>query len=235
MEEKWKKIYSKNSKLMYVGFTVDGRPFGAGISYYENGNKCQEGLFDFRGLLFGREYYMNGNLRFEGLYSCCKTDPKEEFNVNYPADGTCYDEDGNKYYSGKLELWHGSRKRPVIKTPECFGPVIQNGTPMFDLRKWYVADYEPTGVFYVNLRGSEKRKKFVDILEKNGFECEEDTITTRESTIASKFPITVNFDRRHYGHIHNTICASGAASSNRMYSPDVFINMLEGSYSFIIV
>ena len=96
-------------------------------------------------------------------------------------------------------------------------------------------DREPTGVFYVNLRGSEKRKKFVDILEKNGFECEEDTITTRESTIASKFPITVNFDRRHYGHIHNTICASGAASSNRMYSPDVFINMLEGSYSFIIV
>ena len=235
MKEKWKKIYSKDNKLMYVGFTVDGRPCGSGTSYFENGNKCQEGLFDYRGLVYGREYYMNGNLRFEGTYKCCKTDPKEEFNVNYPAYGTCYDEDGNEYYSGKLVLWNSCMRRPLIKTPECFGSVVQNGMPMFDLHKWYVADHEPTGLYYVTPRGKERRERFVSLLEKNGFECVDDTITTRESTISSKYPITVDFDRKVYGHIHNTTCAAGAASANRMYPLEVFIAMLEGSYSFIIV
>ena len=235
MKEKWKKIYSNDSKLMYVGFTVDGRPCGVGTSYFENGNKCQEGLFDYRGLVCGREYYMNGNLRFEGTYECSKPDPKEEFNVNYPSYGTCYDEDGNEYYHGKLTLWKWSDRTPDISSPEWFGSVIQNGMPMFDYRKWYERDRELKGVFYVCPKGKKKREEFVAILEKNGFECVDDTITTRESTIESRYPITIDFDRRVYGHIHNTTCAAGAASSVRMYQIDIFLAMVEQLYSFIIV
>ena len=235
MKEKFKKIYSKDSKLMYVGFTVDGRPCGSGTSYYENGNKCQEGLFDYRGLVYGREYYMNGNLRFEGTYKCSKPDSEDEFNVNYPAFGTCYDEDGNEYYSGKLTLWSGCKGRPIMKTPECFGEVVSNGMPMFDLRKWYVAAREPNGVYFVKPCSRMKKELFITLLEKNGFECVDDGITTRESTIESRYPVSVDFDRKVYGHVFNSKCASAPCTTERMYPIEVFIAKFECSYAFIIV
>lgn len=114
MEEKWKKIYSKDHKLMYMGFTVDGKPFGTGISYYENGNKCQEGVFDRKGLVYGKEYYQHGILRFEGVYTRNKG-----YGPNYPTYGTCYDEDGNEIFYGELKIRKmGSMGFPKVVRPE---------------------------------------------------------------------------------------------------------------------
>ncbi len=91
MKEEWNKIYAKNGKLMYEGFTKAGKPFGSGTSYYSNGKKFQEGLFDSTGLVYGREYYRNGKIRFEGAYKI-----NTGYGPNYPVFGTCYDEEGNE-------------------------------------------------------------------------------------------------------------------------------------------
>lgn len=142
MEEKWKKIYSKDHKLMYMGFTVDGKPFGTGISYYENGNKCQEGVFDRKGLVHGKEYYQHGILRFEGVYTRNKG-----YGPNYPTFGTCYDEDGNEIFYGELKIRKmGSMGFPKIVRPEEYGSIIPKGMPCFEDLKWDEEDAGPCGI-----------------------------------------------------------------------------------------
>ena len=218
MKEKWKKIYSKNRKLMYEGFTYYGLPHGSGTSYYENGNKCQEGVFDKKGLVYGREYYQNGNIRFEGAYTLHKG-----YGPNYPTYGTCYDEDGNEIFHGQLTVRKGGVGYPTIVQPEEYGPIPPHGEPDFRKRTWPVDDKVPNGCFYVNVKGQKQRLSFIEFLEKNGFKCEDDGITTRESTVESRYPIKIDFDCKEYGHIQNTTCAAAAASSNRVFSPELFI------------
>ena len=230
MEEKWKKIFSKDHKLMYAGYTIDDKPFGTGISYYRNGNKCQEGVFDQKGLVHGKEYYQNGILRFEGVYTRNKG-----YGPNYPTFGTCYDEDGNEIFYGELKIRKiGSMGFPRIEKPEEYGSITPKGMPDFRNLDWGEEDSGPRGIHYVNVRGME-RKKLVEFLERNGFKCEEDEITTRESTLSSKYPVKVSFETRTYGHIHTTTSSAAAEASRRTIPAEEFMYVFECEFAFVIV
>ena len=50
----WNKLYYKSGKVIYEGYTLNGKPYGAGTAYYVNGNMYREGVFDIKGLVFGR-------------------------------------------------------------------------------------------------------------------------------------------------------------------------------------
>ena len=231
MKEKWKKIFSKDHKLMYAGYVADDKPFGIGTSYYENGNKCQEGIFDDKGLVQGREYYKNGNLRFEGVYTHNKG-----YGPNYPTFGTCYDEDGNEIYYGELKIKKiGSMGLPRVIVPEEYGFISPRGEPVFETLTWEKDDDKPQGTYYVKLRGKKKRQELVEFLERNGFRCEEDDVTSKESTISSKYPMKVSLDDRTYGHLHNTTCSAAADASRRTIPAEELMFVFECSFAFVIV
>ena len=231
MKEKWKKIFSKDHKLMYAGYVADERPFGTGTSYYENGNKCQEGVFDEKGLIHGREYYQNGNLRFEGVYTSNKG-----YGPNYPTFGTCYDEDGNEIFYGELKIRKiGSMGFPKIIKPEEYGFITPKGMPDFESREWEKDEDEPHGTYYIKLRGKKKRAELVEFLERNGFKCEDDDVTSKESTILSKYSVMVSLDNKQYGHLHNTTCSAAAEASRRTMPVDEFMFIFECSFAFVIV
>ncbi len=120
----WKQLLSKDKHIVYEGFTVNSKPFGSGTSYFLNGNKHQEGVFDVKGLLYGREYYPTGQLRFEGIYKLCTG-----YGPNYPVYGNCYDSDGKMYYSGALKIEFGGVGYPKVVQPVEYGPVAQSERP----------------------------------------------------------------------------------------------------------
>ena len=225
MSGEWNKIYSKNNKLMYDGFTKDGKPFGSGTSYYSNGKKCQEGLFDVKGLVYGREYYRNGKVRFEGSYKI-----NHGYGPNYPVFGTCYDEEGKEIYYGELFIRKSGLGWPTIVKPECFGLTAPKGLPDFGKLKWDSMSKKAIGTYYVDVRDKKERNRFIVFLEKNGFKSDD-----REGTIESKFPITVDIDRKVYGHMGNATCAAGAASSKVLITAEKFFVLYEIVSSVVIV
>ena len=79
------------------------------------------------------------------------------------------------------------------------------------------------GFCYVDERDSQKRQVFIEYLEKHGFKCDEDEVTTRQSTIDSKFPITVDVGNKLYGHLHNVTCSAAAVTSGRIITAAEFI------------
>lgn len=234
MNEEWKKIYSKSGKLMYEGFTRDGMPFGSGTSYYPNGNKCQEGIFDVKGLVYGKEYYRNGNVRFEGAYMANKG-----YGPNYPVFGSCCDEDGNEYFYGELTVKKSGLGYPSITKPAKFGPIVHKRMPDLKTLSWRekTSDKLPEGgeICYVKLRGNAARLKFIKFLEKNGFKCKEDGPEGRENTVGSRFPISIDVERKLYGHVGSTLCAAAAASSSVLISAEDFIAVFEVMSSIVIV
>jgi len=124
-EKMWKKLYYKSGLLKYEGFVVDNEPSGAGTMFYPNGKIYKEGVFGFKGLICGTEYYSNGNKRFTGLYHCNKG-----YGPNYPIYGTCYHEDGNIYYEGKITIkFHGSMWWPEVIGPTDYGEINLPYTP----------------------------------------------------------------------------------------------------------
>ncbi len=131
-QEVWKKIYSPEGILIYEGFTAGGKPSGAGTSYFANGSKHQEGVWDIKGLVSGREYYPNGRLRFEGAYVLHRA-----YGPNYPIYGSCYDEDGKLYYNGKLTITKGGVGYPMVEYPPQFGPVMQKNPLRPDVKMWW--------------------------------------------------------------------------------------------------
>ena len=64
---KWEKLYLDNGTLIYEGFTVNHKAYGAGTSFYPDGKPRQEGIWGIKGLLVGREYYPNGQMTIELL------------------------------------------------------------------------------------------------------------------------------------------------------------------------
>ena len=93
----------------------------------------------------------------------------------------------------------------------------------------------PADICYVRIRGKEARMLFVEFLEKNGYACDTDGITTREEVIKTRFPVTVDIDRKVYGCLHNTVCAAGASSSRSLFSVEEFYELAEWMNPFIIV
>ena len=137
-EKEWTRIYSEDNVLLYEGFTLNGKPYGEGISYFHNGNKYQEGQFGIKGLLSGKEYYPNGNLRFEGEYRLNRA-----YGPNPPVDGSFYDEDGNLVFRGKFQLRVGGVGYPWVVDPKSYGSIPQKDRPA-DLHyvMWGDVDYQ---------------------------------------------------------------------------------------------
>ena len=229
MKEEWKKIYSKNGKLMYEGFTKDGRPFGSGTSYFANGNKCQEGVFDIKGLVYGREYYRNGKLRFEGFY---KTNTG--YGPNYPMFGYCFDEEGNEIFYGELKIRKSGLGWPIIEKPDCFELTSPKGQPDFSKLKWESSRKKPNGKYYVDVRGKKERSSFIVFLEKNGFRSD-DPATNGERTIDSRLPVVVDIGHKKYSHMGNTTCAAAAATSKIIVPVEEFYILYEIISEVVIV
>lgn len=114
---KFKRLYSNEfSGWLYEGYTLNNKPCGLGTLYYPNGNKCQEGIFDIKGLVHGKDYYMNGQVCFEGIYSI-----NHAYGPNAPRYGKFYDKDGNLKYNGEFQIRTGGVGYPIVVKPEEFG------------------------------------------------------------------------------------------------------------------
>ena len=83
------------------------------------------------------------------------------------------------------------------------------------------------GFYYVKEKDKQERQSFIEYLEAHGFKCDEDEVTTRQSTIDSIFPITVDTLHKKYGHLHNVTCSAAAAVSARLVSAAEFIEKYE--------
>jgi len=118
------KLLSTDGALLYEGYLYKGKPCGDGVSYYENGNKFQEGHFGIKGLLSGKEYYPDGHLRFEGLFRLNKA-----YGPNAPVSGSYYDREGNLVYQGNFKLRFGGVGYPSVVIPETYGPIPQSARP----------------------------------------------------------------------------------------------------------
>ena len=127
----WIQLFYSPDHIKYEGFTVEGKPFGAGRIYYMNGAIYQEGVFDVKGLVYGREYYPSGVLKFEGAYRINKG-----YGPNYPVYGKCYDESGKEIYDGNLVVTRSGLGWPMVKEPEEFGAVVLNGRPDIEYCMW---------------------------------------------------------------------------------------------------
>lgn len=100
-------------------------------------------------------------------------------------------------------------------------------------------NYEGKGVFacrkehgphwyYVKPSSKEKRIKLVEYLEFKGFKCREDTITDKQSTIESPYPVIVDITNKVYGHLHNTTCAAAAATQKKLITVEEFYAKYKG-------
>ena len=107
-----KKLFSDEGDLIYEGYTVNDKPYGLGTVYYANGNKCQEGIFDFKGLNEGKEFYHNGQVKFEGIFRV-----NSAYGPNFPIYGNLYNENGDLMFSGKFQYQRGGVGFPMMKYP----------------------------------------------------------------------------------------------------------------------
>ena len=117
-EPVWEKLYDHDGYLVYEGYTVDHRAFGAGRSFFRDGSVCMEGVFGIKGLLSGRAYYPDGLIRFEGYFRI-----NNGYGPNFPEYGTWYGRDGKMLYRGKFVVSRSTLGWPSVYKPEGFGPV----------------------------------------------------------------------------------------------------------------
>ena len=115
-EPVWEKLFNEEGCLLYEGFTLNHKAFGAGRAFFKDGTVCLEGVFGIKGLLCGRAYYPNGIIRFEGLFRLNRA-----YGPNFPEYGVWYDMNGKRLYSGKFRASRSSLGWPTIKEPEGFG------------------------------------------------------------------------------------------------------------------
>ena len=127
----WKKLYSEEQELVYEGYTYKNHPYGAGTAYFPDGTKYQEGVFDVKGLVYGREYYSNGKPRFEGAYEINRA-----YGPNMPIYGKHYKEDGELVYSGTFKLKYGGIGYPSVIVPEGYGSVALPERPSIHCLMW---------------------------------------------------------------------------------------------------
>jgi hypothetical protein len=123
------RIYYESGELRYEGESKPSRsgfmPYGRGISYYLNGHKHLEGIFDGWNLDVGLEFYPEGQLKFEGHFN---KRPYATFGPRHYASGILYREDGSKWFVGTFNiLKRGALETPQIKFPECFYDGIEHG------------------------------------------------------------------------------------------------------------
>ena len=95
--------------------------------------------------------------------------------------------------------------------------------------------YSKRGKLFVRISDKKARKDLIMFLEKNGFVCAENESRSRESTIDSRFPLTVDLGRKEYGHIGNTTCAAAAAASGKLITVKEFMSLYEIVNPVVIV
>jgi len=117
----WEKVYDEDVILVYEGYTLDHKAFGAGRAYFPDGSLRQEGIFGLKGLLSGKAFYPNGVIRFEGLFRL-----NQGYGPNFPDYGIWYDRDGRMLYRGKFGVARSSLGFPRVEKPEGFGSVPDN-------------------------------------------------------------------------------------------------------------
>lgn len=129
------RVYYPSGKLYFEGTYDDScmnnlRPWKPatlceGIVYYENGNKYREGIFQWCGLLKGKEYYPNGHLKFEGTFNNKDSgNGGNYYGPSYPVEGKFYSEEGLLVYEGKFIVSHmNGVGYPEVLKPEGYGPL----------------------------------------------------------------------------------------------------------------
>ncbi len=144
------KIYLTDTILLYEGEMMFGKPYGYGKVYYSTGRVYQEGIFDVKGLVEGKEYYPNGNVRFEGKYQICSG-----YGPNYPDKGKVYNESGELIYDGEVVCRLGGVGYPTVVEPEGYGPVVQKKHPNIQYFMWEDRDRmnEEGGQRYEEMKG----------------------------------------------------------------------------------
>lgn len=115
------KIFYDSGELRYEGTCVklsSGElcTFGNGTKYYKDGTKKEQGLFQRKGLVWGRMYYPSGKLRFEGF-----CEENSGYGPAYPTSGIFFGEDGTVLYQGAFKCRFGGVGYPTVIVPENFG------------------------------------------------------------------------------------------------------------------
>ena len=93
---------------------------------------------------------------------------------------------------------------------------------MFKKREYIVA------VYHVFTTDKESRQDLVEFLEQQGYECEEDNVTTREKVLNTRLPVVVNVIDRKYSMLHNVVCAAASIASNMLVSEEEFYVLYKG-------
>ena len=124
------KFYSDEGDLAYEGHTIFDRPYGLGTSYYANGNKCREGVFERKGLTEGKEYYSNGQLKFEGIFQ-----RNGGYGPNYPSFGNYYSRDGELIFSGKFKGYRSGVGFPIMHKSQPKYKLFEKDMPDLDFSK----------------------------------------------------------------------------------------------------
>lgn len=142
-EPVWEQL-REDGRLVYEGYTVDHKAFGAGRCFYPDGTVCAEGIFGLKGLLCGREYYPNGNIRFEGCFRL-----NQAYGPNYPDYGTWYGKDGELLFRGKFSVSRSSVGLPIPEEPKGFDWMRHSpagkGTFIWDDARKYMKQEESDG------------------------------------------------------------------------------------------
>ena len=55
----WGRLFDEKRNLVYEGNIKYRKAYGYGTSYFPNGTKYQEGIFNVKGLVSGKEFYEN--------------------------------------------------------------------------------------------------------------------------------------------------------------------------------
>ncbi len=130
------KLFYETGQLKYEGEYKMGAsgaiPNGRGISYYPDGQRHFDGIFNDWSIDIGVEYYPNGQIKFEGIFN---KRPRAYIGPRYYASGVLYRDDGSKWFIGTFNvLKRGPIESPVVKFPDCFYDGIEyteNGQLIF--------------------------------------------------------------------------------------------------------
>jgi len=117
----WEKLYDNDGVLVYEGYTLDHKAYGAGRAFFRDGTVSNEGIFGIKGFMSGRTFYSNGIIQFDGLFRL-----NQAYGPNYPEYGIWYDRNGKMLYRGKFSVSRSSLGWPRVYEPEGFGTIPNN-------------------------------------------------------------------------------------------------------------
>jgi len=130
------KLFYETGQLKYEGEYKMGAsgavPNGRGISYYPDGQRQFDGIFNDWSLDTGVEYYPNGQIKFEGVFT---KGPVPTLGPAIMPAASSIVTMVSKWFIGTFNvLKRGPIESPVVKFPDCFYDGIEyteNGQLIF--------------------------------------------------------------------------------------------------------